>query len=168
MKQLFTFGVFISSAILGAFANDKYIGNPTWDTFMKDQHLLDVNGNSISHESLRGKYVGLYFSASWCSPCKSFTKKLVDFRNKNSDKFEFVLLSLDKNPTRRAEYIRTSKLSYVHGKSAHELFPMLKSYTKRGTIPSVILFSPTRKFLTDSAQSYIVKYPSDIGKWFGR
>jgi nucleoredoxin len=167
MKQLFTFFIFIIST-LGAFANDKYIGNPTWDTFMKDQLLLDVNGSSVSHDVLRGKYVGFYFSASWCGPCKKFTKKLIEFRNRHSDKFEFVLVSLDANRQAKADYFASSKLRYMYGQSKNENFVLLRSHMKSVRIPSVILFNPDRKFITDVAQKYIVTYPNDLEKWFGK
>src|SRR5687768_3822495 len=46
------------------------------------------------------KLIGLYFSASWCHPCRIFTKSSIHFYNKvNSDtkNFEVVFLSNDYN-----------------------------------------------------------------------
>lgn len=50
---------------------------------------------------LKGKNaVGIYFSASWCGPCRQFTPVLVDYYkevNKRGKKFEVVLVSQDQS-----------------------------------------------------------------------
>lgn len=48
---------------------------------------------------LEGKTVCLYFSAAWCSPCRSFTPKLCDVYGEllPNGGFEFVYVSLDKD-----------------------------------------------------------------------
>ena len=38
--------------------------------------LLSSSGNVMTVEALKGKAVGLYFSAHWCPPCRGFTPKL--------------------------------------------------------------------------------------------
>ena len=48
--------------------------------------LLDAGGQEVSIDELKGKYVGLYFSASWCGPCRTFTPKLKKFRDQNEKK----------------------------------------------------------------------------------
>ncbi|MEC8864888.1 MAG: hypothetical protein VXX20_00225, partial [Verrucomicrobiota bacterium] len=35
--------------------------------------LIDKSGNEFSTEVLSGKMIGLYFSAGWCPPCKTFS-----------------------------------------------------------------------------------------------
>ena len=45
------------------------------------------------------KVVALYFSASWCPPCRAFTPQLVDWYNEVNDgekKVEIIFASLDK------------------------------------------------------------------------
>ena len=45
----------------------------------QDGELLSSKGSRVSaRDALKGKYVGVYFSASWCPPCKRFTPKLVE------------------------------------------------------------------------------------------
>ncbi|XP_028796232.1 probable nucleoredoxin 1 [Neltuma alba] len=62
-------------------------------------YLVRNNGDQVKIESLKGKKVGLYFSASWCGPCRRFTPTLVELYNQVSAKgdFEIVFLSIDKD-----------------------------------------------------------------------
>ena len=65
--------------------------------------LVNKQGEPVDINCLGGNksVVGLYFSAHWCQPCRSFTPELVTFYNKvkqsESGKcFEIVFVSSDK------------------------------------------------------------------------
>ncbi|XP_028801769.1 probable nucleoredoxin 1 isoform X1 [Neltuma alba] len=62
-------------------------------------YLVRNNGDQVKIESLKGKRVGLYFSASWCPPCRRFTPTLVELYNEISAKgdFEIIFVSADKD-----------------------------------------------------------------------
>ncbi|KAG5138113.1 hypothetical protein JHK82_022844 [Glycine max] len=49
--------------------------------------------------SLKGKKLGLYFSASWCGPCQTFTPTLVDVYNEVAKKgdFQIVFITADED-----------------------------------------------------------------------
>lgn len=55
------------------------------------------------------KYVLLYFSASWCPPCRQFTPVLADFYNKHKDakNFEVVFCSWDQSDADFAKYLKS-------------------------------------------------------------
>jgi thiol-disulfide isomerase/thioredoxin len=51
--------------------------------------------------------IGVYFSASWCGPCRQFTPELIKFYNqmkKNNKNFEIVWISRDRSPQEFLEY----------------------------------------------------------------
>jgi len=55
------------------------------------------NGEKVKIEELEGQYVGLYFSAHWCPPCRAFTPILSEIYAKLLEKgdFEIVFISAD-------------------------------------------------------------------------
>lgn len=55
--------------------------------------------SEVSASSLESNLVLLYFSASWCPPCRQFTPLLVDFYNKVNAQHkaaEIILVSADR------------------------------------------------------------------------
>jgi len=62
--------------------------------------VQNKDGKSLPFDSLKGKVVGLYFSAHWCPPCKMFTPKLAEQYKKIKDAghdFEIVFVSSDRD-----------------------------------------------------------------------
>lgn len=78
--------------------------------------LADAMGNEFEHNDhtklttadLKGKVVGLYFSAHWCPPCKGFTPVLADVYKKvqvlHPNKFEVIFVSSDRDEAQFHEY----------------------------------------------------------------
>ena len=59
-------------------------------------NLIDQNFNQVNSENLEGKIIGLYFSAGWCPPCRTFSPTLKEFREQNKGDFEVVMAALIK------------------------------------------------------------------------
>ncbi len=140
----------------------------TADFIPKDTQLLDVHGATVSRERLKGKYLGIYFSAHWCGPCRYFTPKLQAFRDANKENFEVVFISLDldrknRNPAghlaKKKEYMESAKMDWytIHRNygSAHAL---LNTTGKRG-IPTLVVFSPEGKYITNDGKNDLKKNP---------
>ncbi|KAL7670516.1 hypothetical protein ACOME3_005451 [Neoechinorhynchus agilis] len=72
-----------------------------------DVQIYDRNRNKINLiDQCKGKIVGLYFSASWCPPCRAFTPILANFYEKYhaSKKLEIIFISSDKDPQSAYQY----------------------------------------------------------------
>ena len=67
-------------------------------------------GGEEGERSIKGKYVGIYFSAHWCGPCRNFTPKLAETYKKIKaarKDFEVVFCSADRDEGQFAEYFGT-------------------------------------------------------------
>ena len=56
--------------------------------------------------------IGLYFSASWCSTCRKFTPKLIDFRNQNLIDFEVILIGAERNKDAQLKYMQKFQMPW--------------------------------------------------------
>jgi nucleoredoxin len=72
--------------------------------------LIDANKQPASNKDLKGKVIGLYFSAHWCPPCRGFTPKLCEWyanfkkTHEKKDDFELVFVSSDRDEQSFKEY----------------------------------------------------------------
>uniref|UniRef100_UPI003AB02825 nucleoredoxin isoform X2 n=1 Tax=Centroberyx gerrardi TaxID=166262 RepID=UPI003AB02825 len=69
--------------------------------------LLRNNRQTTDSSSLEGHYVGVYFSAHWCPPCRSLTRVLVEsYRTvkESGQKFEIVFVSADRSEESFKQY----------------------------------------------------------------
>ena len=77
--------------------------------------VVDKNGRRVSSSALGSKNnVLLYFSASWCPPCKRFTPGLVEFFNKNAEdkNFTIVFVSSDRSQDAMLKYMKDYNMDF--------------------------------------------------------
>ncbi|XP_041358645.1 nucleoredoxin-like protein 2 [Gigantopelta aegis] len=63
------------------------------------EHASDPASNTVTGEALQDKVVALYFSASWCPPCRQFTPMLCELFAEAQNRhlpFQVVFVSLDR------------------------------------------------------------------------
>jgi len=121
-------------------------------------NLIGKDG-SIDTKSLDGKYVGIYFSAHWCPPCRGFTPELAKFYNafratEKGKNFEIVFVSSDRDASAFNEYF-------------HEMPWLALPYAERSTkgtlsskykvegIPTLVILDSAGKVVTTEGRGEI-------------
>jgi len=130
-------------------------------------HVVGKNGDSVSLTTLQSKdVVGVYFSAHWCGPCRSFTPKLIELYNKcrEQDKsFEVVFASSDNNETEFNEYYAEMPwctLSF----SERVLEGALSNHFNVDGIPTLVLLKGNGELITEEGRQ-AVTYGVDYFPW---
>lgn len=69
-------------------------------------HLVKADGEKVSIDLKQKDHVLVYWSASWCGPCRQFTPRLVEFYKQNGggEKFEIVLVGCDRTEEKMMHY----------------------------------------------------------------
>lgn len=83
-----------------------------WSTVLKEG-LVDADGKPVAASTLKGKVVGVYFSAHWCPPCRKFTPKLVAFAKKHAAKLAIVFVSSDNSPAEMSKYMKEAGMPWA-------------------------------------------------------
>jgi nucleoredoxin len=119
--------------------------------------LLQLGGSSLQEvpdARLAGvKYYGLYYSASWCGPCRAFTPGFINTYRQMKQKypqFEVVFISSDHNAEDMRNYVKGDAMPWLVLK--YDLIhqnPDLLRYRGDG-IPCLVLVDATGKVLSDS------------------
>ncbi|XP_022776105.1 probable nucleoredoxin 1 [Durio zibethinus] len=121
--------------------------------------LVRNNGDQVKIESLKGKKLGLYFSASWCGPCQRFTPKLVEVYSELSPKgdFEIIFVSGDEDAELFNGYF--SKMPWLAIPfSDSETRSRLDKLFKVMGIPHLVLLDENGKVITDEGVEIIQEY----------
>ncbi|XP_073219884.1 probable nucleoredoxin 1 [Cicer arietinum] len=121
--------------------------------------LLRNNGDQVKIDSLKGKKLGLYFSASWCGPCRGFTPTLVEAYNELSPngEFEVVFITADEDDEAFKSYF--SKMPWL-------AIPFSDSDTRNrldelfhvNGIPHLALLDETGKVVAEDGVDIIREY----------
>jgi nucleoredoxin len=85
--------------------------------------IANSKGEATPKSVLQGKYIGIYFGAHWCAPCRSFAPQLIDWfanfkkNHASKDKLEMIYVSSDKSEETCNDYHRSMGiylLPFVH------------------------------------------------------
>jgi nucleoredoxin len=124
--------------------------------------LTGKNGPLTTAEALKGKVVGIYFSAHWCPPCRKFTPILIESYNEITEagkSLEMVFVSSDEDETSFNEY---------HGEMPWLALPfadrsrkeaLSKKYGVQG-IPSLVFIDETGKTINKNGRAAISADPT--------
>jgi nucleoredoxin len=119
--------------------------------------LVRLQGNALQPlESSRAqglKFYALYFSASWCGPCRQFTPQLVDaYRELKAQypEFEVVFVSADNSVGDMRDYMKDDRMAWPALK--YDAIPTsgeIMQYCGDG-IPCLVLVDEKGKVLSDT------------------
>lgn len=124
--------------------------------------LVNHKGEEVSTESLRGKTVGLYFSASWCPPCRQFTPVLAEVYNKlatsKPGEFEVVFVSSDRAPDAFNEYWGKMPWLALPFAERSQKEKAAALHKVRG-IPTLVLYDGEGKAYTTEGRAEVSDFP---------
>lgn len=117
MKKILLAIAAIALSFVAAFAQNA----PRVDPYAREAELFpdglirpgeDAKKAAKTHfKDLKGKFIGVYYSASWCGPCRSFSPHLVEFSKKNKKNFVVVFSSADKTEDAMKDYANHYKMA---------------------------------------------------------
>lgn len=166
MKNVAVFGL-IMALTLGVFcplfAADS--AGTGWEKLFPDG-LIDGEGNPVDLDVLKGKMVGLYFSAHWCPPCRQFSPQLVSFRDANQSDFEIVFVTSDKDEKAQFEYMKELGMKWPTLKFGSEAINNIKGKYGVQSIPTLIILSPDGETVSQNGRMDVSESPdSCLAAW---
>lgn len=122
--------------------------------------LIRNTGDQVKIETVKGKKVGLYFSASWCGPCQRFTPSLVEAYNDLSsqrDDFELIFISGDEDDESFNDYFSKMPWLAIPFADSETRDRLDELFEVRG-IPYLVILDDQGKVLTDVGVEIIREY----------
>lgn len=106
---------------------------------------VDLAGNPIRLENLKGKYVLIDFWATWCSPCLGELPRLQDaYAKYKAAGFEILGVSLDETRAAVADFVKVRKLPWLQVHNATAGADLVEAYGV-SSIPASYLVDPEGK-----------------------
>lgn len=136
-------------------------------------YVIGHGGKQVSISSMRGKTVGLYFTAQWCVPCQKFTPRLISVYNnlkeslKGDQGFEIIFISGDRDEAAFRSYYES--MPWLALPFGDEKIKELSRYFDIRGIPSLVVVGPDGKTVTSEGRNLINlhwerAYPFTVGR----
>jgi len=128
--------------------------------------LTDAAGGEVSRDVLKGKMVGIYFSAKWCPPCRAFTPGLVKFRDDNQKDIEIVFVSSDRSTEAQRDYMTSYGMKWPPTENQSSDSAKLADMFKVRGIPALIIIGADGKLVTADGRMDLHENPdAALAKW---
>jgi cytochrome oxidase Cu insertion factor (SCO1/SenC/PrrC family) len=124
------------------------------------KRLVNAKGKKCSTAELTGKKIGIYFSASWCPPCRAFTPQLVAAYNQlqtEGKPFEVVLVTSDKDEASMKAYMKRHDMPWLAIPFGEKQIDALKKKYSVAGIPMLVVVDATGKTLSDKARGEVMQ-----------
>ncbi|ELR19494.1 Protein-disulfide reductase [Acanthamoeba castellanii str. Neff] len=120
------------------------------------------------------QFVGLYFSAHWCPPCRGFTPLLVDTYNEllqqqqtaGQGGFQVIFVSSDRDAGAMGAYMRDAAMPWPALPFGDPRVAALKAKFQVSSIPTLVILNGEGKLVTRDGRAAVLKSgPGAFGKW---
>ncbi|XP_064391177.1 uncharacterized protein LOC135339010 isoform X2 [Halichondria panicea] len=150
--------------------------SPTASWLGEKALFVDCFGEAVGREKLdRAEIIALYFSASWCPPCRRFLPKLVKFYHhvkQHAKSFEILYISSDYSRQDMMKYMQQQQMPWVglsfEGKQSQDL----QKFFKVMAIPQLRVVTTKGELIEESAKKPVeaTSSGSDVlrlyNKWY--
>ncbi|HPC18846.1 MAG: redoxin family protein [Kiritimatiellae bacterium] len=122
------------------------------------RRLEGVKGRRMSTGELAGKKIGIYFTASWCPPCRAFTPELVKVYNQlqaDHKPFEVVLVTSDKDERSMDKYMKDYDMPWVAVPFGDKRIDLLKKKFSVSGIPKLVVIDDAGQILSANARGEV-------------
>jgi len=118
--------------------------------------IVNKEGQQVSTNALDGKVLGLYFSAHWCPPCRSFTPKLSEWYVKSlqGKGLEVIFVSSDRDQKSFTEYYAEQPWLALDFSSRKEKEQLSSLFGVDG-IPSLVIIDKDGSTITKDGRSAV-------------
>ncbi|XP_068668165.1 probable nucleoredoxin 2 isoform X2 [Aristolochia californica] len=124
------------------------------------EFFVSPGGDQVTADILKGKTIGLYFSANWYIDCQNFTPILASVYNKLKDeeaKFEVVFVSSDEDQKSFDKYYGTMPWLAIPFSDLQSKKSLTKRFQIEG-IPSLIILDPCGNSIHTDGVDLIYRY----------
>jgi len=131
--------------------------------------LLTDKGHKAELSELNGKIIAVYFSASWCPPCRAFSPLLVALADKLQEEgkpFALVLVGRDQDRKKAVAYMKSHDMTgYLVPPEAEENRALCERYGVRG-IPTLVIVDSSARTIDAQARATVQTQPDSAwDKW---
>ena len=122
------------------------------------KRLVNAKGKKVSAATLAGKKIGIYFSASWCPPCRAFTPQLVAaYRQLQSEgqPFEVVLVPSDQTEAAMEKYMKDHDMPWLAVPFGDKHVQALKEKFAVAGIPKLVVVDAQGQTLSAEARGEV-------------
>jgi len=129
--------------------------------------MKDATTPAQTNAAMKGKsLVLLYFSASWCPPCRAFTPILKEFYEKccKPNEVEIVFISSDRTITSFNKYFGEMPWISLPGDDKVTKAKLSKTFEVNGIPHLLVLDAKTGRFVTNNAKGEVEDVASDVEK----
>lgn len=125
----------------------------------------DSQGRRVTLDDLKGKHIGLYFSAKWCVVCKLFTPKLKQLYKRFQDEgkgFEIIFISSDHSQRACNDYFSDMPwLTFEDGQ--FKRYAELTDHFEIEGVPTLIVLDPELRVVTTEGRRALTSDPQGVG-----